>query len=65
MGKDMEKKAVHTQCKIAVEQGLDTGGSLIPDTANFCESFGLYQLFPINMGTADGIKHIVGLVMRR
>lgn len=63
MGEDMEKQTVHTQGEIAVEQGFDTGGSLIPYAANLGESFCLYVLFTIDMCAADGIEHIVGLVV--
>ena len=61
----MEEEAVHAPGEVAVEQRLDHRRRLVPHTAQFSESLGLHDVLTVDMGTADGIHHVVGLIVGR
>ena len=65
VGEDMEEQAVHAQRKVAVEQCLDGGRGLIPHATHLGKALGLHILFTIDMGTADSVEHVIGLVVSR
>ena len=65
MGIHVEEESVHAQGEVAVEQCLDVGRCLVPHAPHLRESFCLYDVFAIDMGSADGVKHIGRLVVSR
>lgn len=50
---------------IAVEEGFNHGRSLVPGASDLSETFGLDDVLAVDMGTADGIKHVARLIVRR
>lgn len=65
VGIDMEEQPVHAETEIAVEEGFNHGGSLVPGAPDLSETFGLDDVLAVDMGTADGIKHVARLIVRR
>ena len=64
VGENMEEQAVHAEGKMTVEERFDHSGRLVPDTTHFGESLGLHDILTVDVGTADGIEHVGGLVVR-
>ena len=64
MCENMEEKFIHSKCKIPIKQRFYYSWCLIPHPPNFRESFCLYNVLSIDMCATDGIKHIIGLVVR-
>ena len=65
MGIHVEEEAVHAQGEVAVQEGLDAGRRLVPHTTNLREAFGLDDVLAIDVRSADGVEHVVGLVVGR
>ena len=63
VGEYMEEETVHAQGEVAVEECLEAGRSLVPHAAHLRKTFGLHVALAVDMGTTDGIEHVVGLVM--
>ena len=63
MGVDVEEQAIHAKGKVSIQQRLHHCWRLVPYTTNLCESLCLNDILTIDMRTADGIEHIVGLIM--
>ena len=62
---DMEEQAIHTQGEVAVQQGLDARRCLVPHATYLRKALCLNDLLSIDMRSADGIEHVVGLVVSR
>ena len=63
VGVHVEDDAVHTEAPVAVEQRLEDGRRLIPGAAHLCEPLRLHHVLAVDVCAADGVEHVVGLVV--
>ena len=63
VGVHVQHDAIDAQAEVAVEQGLEHGRGLVPCAAHLGESLCQDHTLAIDMGTTDGIEHVVGLVV--
>ena len=59
----MKYDAVDAHAVVVVEQWLEHGRMFIPCTSYLCKSLCLYDVLAVDMCTADGVEHVVRLVV--
>ncbi|OPZ95940.1 MAG: hypothetical protein BWY72_01889 [Bacteroidetes bacterium ADurb.Bin416] len=60
----VEKQLIEPQRELPVQQRLMRIGCFLPSSTQLSKALGHHQVLAINMGSRNGVQHIVGLIVR-